>query len=83
MSVHEDYRIGSFGHVSRGAAGATIFERVVTTGSLVVREIGGDRAGEMSAHRFLGSPHVTPEEIIATAGTRTAAACTGRRIVVA
>jgi hypothetical protein len=83
MTIHEDYWIGSFGHVSREAAGATIFERVVTTGSLVVREIGGDRAGEMSAHRFLGSPHVTPEEIIATAGTRTAAACAGRRVVVA
>jgi hypothetical protein len=83
MVVDEDYRIGCFRHVRREAVGAIIFERVVTSGSLVVREIGVDRAGEMSAHRFLGSPHVTAAEIIATAGTRTAAACVGRRMVVA
>jgi hypothetical protein len=83
MNVHEDYQIGSFGHVRREAVGAVVFERVVTTGSLVVREIGRDRAGEMAVHRFLGSPHVTPAEMIATAATRTAAACAGRRIVVA
>jgi Transposase DDE domain len=83
MRVDEDYRIGSFRHVRRAAVGAVIFERVITNGSLVVREIGGDRAGEMSMHRFLGSPHVTPEEITETAGTRTAAACAGRRIIVA
>lgn len=83
MNMHEDYRIGSFGHVRREAVGAMIFGRVVATGSLVVREIGSNRAGEMSVHRFLGSSHVTPEEIIATAGARTAAACGGRRMVVA
>lgn len=83
LQVDEDHRIGCFGHVGREAVGARLFERVIATGSLVVREIGGDRAGEMSVHRFLGSPHVTPAEIIATAGTRTATACTGRRIVVA
>ena len=53
------------------------------TGSLVLRQVGGDRAGEMSAHRFLDSPHVTPEEIIWTTADRTASACAGRRIVVA
>jgi hypothetical protein len=37
----------------------------------------------MSAHRFLDSAHVTHEEIIKTAGTRTAAACARRRIVAA
>jgi hypothetical protein len=82
-NMHEDYRIGSFGHVRREAVGAMIFKRVVATGSLVVREIGGNRAGEMSLHRFLGSRHVTSEEIIATAGARTAAAAGRRRIVVA
>jgi Transposase DDE domain len=83
MDRKEDFRIGFFGDVRRERAGATLFERVVATGSLVMREVGGDRASEMSAHRFLGSRHVTAPEIIETAGRRTAAACVGRRIVAA
>jgi hypothetical protein len=78
-----DFRIGFFGDVRRERMGAEVFEGVVATGSLVIREIGGDRAGETSAHRFLESRHVTPEEIIRTAGRRTAMACLGRRIVAA
>jgi hypothetical protein len=83
MDHDAEFRIGSFGDVRREQAGTALFERVVTTGSLVLRELGGDRAGEMSAHRFLDSRHVTPEEILKTAGKRTAAACAGRRIVAA
>ena len=83
MDRDEGFRIGLFGDVRREQAGAALFEGVVATGSLVLRKIGGDRAGEMSAHRFLGSARVTPEEILETAGTRTAAACAGRRIVAA
>jgi hypothetical protein len=78
-----DFHIGYFGHVRREQNGAELFERVVATGSLVVRELGGARNGEMSFHRFLESWRVTPEEIIGTAGRRTAAACAGRRIVAA
>ncbi len=77
------FRIGFFGDVRREEAGATLFERVVETGSLVLRQVGGNRAGEVAAHRFLSSPHVTPEEILATAAARTASACVGRRIVAA
>jgi len=83
MGCDEGFRIGSFGDVRREEAGASLFERVVATGTLVMREVGGDRAGEMSGHRFLGSAHVMPEEILKTAGTRTAMACAGRRIVAA
>jgi Transposase DDE domain len=83
MHVDGDYRIGFFGDVRREAAGATTFKRVTNEGSLVLRKIGGDRAGEISANRFLGSPHVIPDEITETAGKRTAVACAGRRIVVA
>jgi hypothetical protein len=83
MIADEQYRIGYFGDVRRAQAGAILLERVIATGSLVLREVGGDRAGELSAHRFLGSLHVTAEEILKTAGRRTAAACAGRRIVAA
>jgi hypothetical protein len=83
MDREGNFRIGFFGDVRRERAGAALFERVVATGSLVLREVGGDRAGEIAASRFLGSMHVTPQEIIKTAGARTAAACAGRRIVAA
>ena len=83
MIAKEQFRVGCFGDLRREQAGAILLERVVATGSLVLRKIGGDRAGELSVHRFLGSAHVTPEEILATVGARTAAACAGRRIVAA
>jgi hypothetical protein len=75
--------IGSFGDLRRERIGAKLFERVVATGSLVVRELGKDRAGELSLHGFLGSRHVTANEIIRAVGGRTAMACAGRRIVAA
>jgi Transposase DDE domain len=81
MNHHAGFAIGHFGDVRRERAGAAFFEGVVTTGSLVISEVGSSRAGEMSAHRFLASPHVTAEEIINTAAERTAAACKRRRIV--
>jgi hypothetical protein len=83
MDSEADFRIGCFGDVRREAAGAVLFERVVATGSLVLRQVGGDRKGEASAHRFLRSQHVTAEEIIETAARRTGMACAGRRIVAA
>jgi len=83
MNADHDYFIGNFKDMRRAAAGAEIFERIVTTSSLVLRKIGKDRAGEMSANRFFDSRHVTPEEILTTAGRRTAAAGVGRRIVAA
>jgi hypothetical protein len=49
----------------------------------VLRQVGGDRPGEMAAHRFPNSPHVTSQEVLNTAVDRTAAACSGRRIVAA
>jgi hypothetical protein len=83
MRCDEGFVLGYFGDVRRERAGAALFERVVETGSMVLRHAGGDRSGEMSAQRFLGSRHVTHEEILATAGQRTASACAGRRIVAA
>ena len=73
--------IGEFGDVRRAERGAWLFERIVSTGSLVVRKVGGDRAGEMAAHRFLASRAVTAIEIIETLGMRTGERCQGRRII--
>jgi hypothetical protein len=73
--------IGSFGDVRRAERGAWLFERIVATGSLVLRRVGGTRAGEIAAHRFLDSPQVTAEEIIETLARRTGERCHGRRII--
>jgi hypothetical protein len=75
--------IGAFGDARRAARGAWLFDRIVATGSLVLRKIGGDRAGEIAAHRFLDSPQVSAGEIIETLARRTAEAGRGRRLVVA
>jgi hypothetical protein len=38
------------------ARGAWLFDRIVTTGSVVLSEIGGGEAGTAAAHRYLTSP---------------------------
>ncbi|HTY67914.1 MAG TPA: IS4 family transposase [Alphaproteobacteria bacterium] len=83
MPADAEFHIGHFGDVRREAVGARLFERVMETGCLVLRRLGEDRNGEGAIGNFLGSPHVTPEEIVHTAGKRTAQACRGRRIVAA
>jgi hypothetical protein len=40
--------LGYFGDARRAAVGTTLIERVMETGSLVVRKLGCDRAGEMA-----------------------------------
>jgi len=84
-AMHGDgaFHIGHFGDVRRQRAGAKLFERVVEMGSVVLKQVGGDRQGEMLAQRFFGSPHVTHQEIVASAAQGVARAATGRRIVAA
>jgi hypothetical protein len=71
------------GDVRTAASGSRMFDQIVATGSLVLRTLGGTRAGEVSAHRFLSSPHVTTCGILETFSARTRAASVGRRVVVA
>lgn len=71
----------SFGDIRLDRRGDLMTERIVATGSLVLRRFGGGRDGELAAGRFLASPKVTPEAIIDIHATRTAAAAQGRRIV--
>jgi len=81
--VGREGALGGFGDVRRAAMGTRLIERVMETGSLVVRKLGRDRAGEIAIHRFLSAASVTCGEMVATLATRTAAACAGRRIVAA
>jgi hypothetical protein len=48
---------------------------------LVLRQVGGDRAGEISSHRFLDNDRVFAEAIVDGLACRTQEACSGRRVV--
>ncbi len=73
--------LGYFGDKRRAATGSRLIERVMETGSLVVRKLGKTRAGEMSFHRFLSAPSVATTEMVETLAARTTEACQGRHIV--
>lgn len=65
------------------ARGEWLFDQIVATGSLVVRDLGGGRDGEMAAHRYLSSPYVSAPIIVEALSERTRLAVAGRRVVVA
>jgi hypothetical protein len=71
----------AIGNARAAARGEWLMDRIVATGSLVVRKIGVDRAGEIAAHRFLSSPFVSVGSIVETIAARTVQHCAGRRIV--
>lgn len=54
---------------------------MVMTGSTVLRKLGGSRAGEIAAHRFLDHQDVSPETTIAAAAERTLAAARGATVL--
>jgi hypothetical protein len=58
-------------------------ERLVTYGGkgVSVRQLGGNRAGEMRITRFLHNPAVTAGEMISTASARTCARVAGRHVL--
>jgi hypothetical protein len=69
------------GDVRLSARGDWLMDRIVSTGSLVVRRIGGDRAGEIACHRFLDNARVEAQTLIDALSWRTSAACAGRRVL--
>ena len=69
------------GDVRRDERAEWMLERIVASGSLVLRELGGTRSGEMAAHRLLSSDDVEPTALLTLHVARTAAACNGRRVV--
>ena len=66
--------LGYFGDARRAAVGTALIERASAAGSLVMRTLGGTRAGELAFHRFLASPSVSHPEMLQTLGKRTRAA---------
>lgn len=71
------------GDVRTSARGAWLFDQIVSLGTLVLKDLGGDRAGEVAAHRYLSSPYVTSQGVLEALGARTGEACVGRRVVAA
>jgi len=74
---------GAYGDKRRAAAVDRLHDSMVAQSSVVVRRLGGRRAGEMSGHRVLSSPAVSPEQTVGCFAQNTAAAVAGRRIVAA
>jgi Transposase DDE domain len=71
----------SFGDIRVAERADWLIERVATAGTLVLRKLGETRAGEKAIHRFLSSRYVSVDRIVETLAARTAAQCTGRRIL--
>lgn len=71
------------GDIRTAARGEWFFDQIVSLGTLIVKDFGDGRAGEMAAHRFLSSPYVTTQGMLEVFGSRTGRACAGRRIVAA
>ncbi|MCJ2133353.1 hypothetical protein MKK69_04630 [Methylobacterium sp. J-026] len=68
------------GDIRTEARGAWLFDRIVTTGSVVLSTVGGSEAGTAAAHRYLSSPHTSVGAILRAFGARTAQACAGRAV---
>jgi len=71
----------SFGDVRVAKRADWLIDRIVATGSLVLRKIGETRAGEVAVHRFLSSPYVSVENIVETLAGRTVAQGKGCRLL--
>lgn len=74
---------GAYGDERRAAVVARWHAAMVERRTVVVRKLGGDRKGEVSAHQALASPRVTAPETIARLARRTGEAVSGRRVAVA
>ena len=71
----------SFGDIRVDARADWLLERIMATGSVVLRRLGKTRPGEMAVHRFLSSPYVSVERIVETLAGRTAERCVGRHVL--
>src|SRR3954451_18291134 len=74
---------GAYGDRRRASAMQRVLNGVVERQSVVIRKVGGTRGGELSAHRVLSSPEVTPEETLNCLSRHAARAVAGCRVVAA
>jgi hypothetical protein len=74
---------GGYGDKRRDAAVFWLCGAMVEQSSVVVRRLGSERGGEMSAHRVLSSARVTPAATVGCLARRTSQAAAGLRVVVA
>lgn len=71
----------AYGDIRVAERAEWLVDRIAATGSLVLRKLGGDLAGERSVGRFLSSPYVSVDSIVETLAARTAKQCSGRRVL--
>jgi hypothetical protein len=74
---------GYQGDCRRVRRGERLLDDIVQSGCVVMRKLCGGRAAEVAAHRFLGSPEVTPDALLEGLSDRTRQACRGRYVVAA
>lgn len=74
---------GYEGDCRRVRRGERLMDDIVRSGCVVMRRLSGGRAAELAAHRFLGSPEVTPDGLLTGLTDRTRQACRGRYVVAA
>lgn len=72
-----------FGDVRLDERAALVFEQMVAKHSVVLKKIGGQRAGEVGVGRLLASEKIDTEGLLAPHYQRTGEAVRGRRIVAA
>lgn len=73
--------LGYFHDERRSTVGAGLLDRMMALGTVTIRRLGGTRAGEKAAHRFLASPAVTFAEMIDVSRDRVVRTASGRRIL--
>ena len=71
----------SFGDIRVADRADWLLDRIVATGSVVLRKLGETRAGEVAIQRFLSSRYVAVDRLVETVAARTAAQCAGRRVL--
>jgi hypothetical protein len=71
----------AFGDIRVADRADWLIDRIAATGSLTLRKLGGDLAGERSVGRFLSSPYVSVNAIVETLAARTAKQCSGRHVL--
>lgn len=75
--------IGAVRRRTVGKRGRFLYERLVAYGGkgVSVRQLGGNRAGEMGIARFLHNPKVKAGEMLSTALARSCAQAAGRHVL--